>query len=298
MKSTETETPVVGKFTQSLDLVRGPQNGVEYYTRKHTKLPVAVVEEIPFHLTIDQPKVPIVRNGTMKLKVRAHRKEGYDKKITARFLWKPPGISSPSTVTFGEKDNVIEYELNANASAELGTWDVTVIADSEGGEGVMMTAAPFVSLTVEEPFVTMKLPLITAKQGEKADMLAAVDNLRDFEGQADVQLFALPAHATVPVVKIDKGTSEVTLPIQTSEKTPVGQHKNLFCTVTVLRNGEPIVHRVGMGGTFRVDPKPKEPVAKKPEPKQVVSNDTKPEKPLSRLEQLRLEAKQQTVKEN
>lgn len=297
VKNTDEKSPVEGTFTQALDLVRGPQNGVEYYTRYHDKLPVSVVEEIPYSITIDQPKSPLVRDGTKKLKIRAHRKDGYDKKITVRLLWKPPGITSPSTMTFGEKDTELEYELNANASAEINTWNINVVAESDAGKGVMMTASPFVKLSVEEPFVGMKLSMATAKQGEAIDMLAEVENLREFEGQADVQLFAVPAHATVPVVKIDKSTSDLKLPIQTTDKTPVGQHKNLFCTVTLMHNGEPVVHRVGMGGVFRVDPKPKEPVAAKPvaEEKKVVAKNEPAEKPLSRLEQLRLEAQKEAA---
>ncbi|MEM1443323.1 MAG: PPC domain-containing protein, partial [Verrucomicrobiota bacterium] len=295
VKNTDADAPVEGTFKQSLDLVRGPQNGVEYYTRLHERLPISVVQEIPYSITIDQPKSPIVRNGTKKLKIRAHRKDGYDKKITVRLLWKPPGITSPSTMTFGEKDTEIEYELNANGSAEVNTWNINVVAESDGGKGVMMTASPFVKLSVEEPFVEMKLSMATAKQGEAVDMVAEVENLREFDGQADVQLFAVPAHATAPILKIDKATTDLNFPIQTTEKTPVGQHKNLFCTVTVLRNGEPVVHRVGMGGVFRVDPKPKEPVAAKPaaEKKVVAKNEPK-EKPLSRLEQLRLEAQKES----
>ena len=295
-ESTDPDRPVVGEFKQSLDLVRGPQNGVEYYTRLHDRVPVAVVDEIPFSVTIEQPKVPLVRNGTMKLKVHAHRRDGYDKKITARLLWKPPGVTSPATVVFNEKDSTIEYELNANATAELNTWNLTILAESDDGKGLMVTATPFVKLSVEEPFVSMKLNLTTARQGEQANMLAAVTKLRDFGGEADVQLFANPAHSTVPVVKIDQATTEVNIPIQTSEKTPTGQHKNLFCTVTVMKDGQPIVHRVGMGGTLRVDPQPKEVPAAKPAEAKVVASNNKPapEKPLSRLEQLRLEAKAQS----
>ena len=295
-KSTDPDGPVVGEFKQSLDLVRGPQNGVEYYTRLHDRVPVAVVDEIPFSVTIEQPKVPLVRNGSMKLKVHAHRKDGYDKKITARLLWKPPGVTSPATVVFNEKDTTIEYELNASATAELNTWNLTVLAESDDGKGLMVTATPFVKLSVEEPFVSMKLNLTTARQGEQANMVAAVTKLRDFGGEADVQLYANPAHSTVPVVKIDQATTEVNIPIQTSEKTPVGQHKNLFCSVTIMKEGQPIVHRVGMGGTLRVDPKPKEAPAAKPAETKVVASNNKPatEKPLSRLEQLRLEAKAQS----
>ncbi|MDF1850585.1 MAG: PPC domain-containing protein [Verrucomicrobiales bacterium] len=297
VKNTDAEKPLSGTFKQPLDLVRGPQNGVEYYTRYNEDLPVAVVEELPFSITVDQPKVPIVRNGMMKLKVRAHRKEGYDKRIIVRMLWKPPGITTPASMTFGEKDTELEYELNANSSAEVNTWNIGVLAESDGGKGLMKTASPFVKLSVEEPFVNMKLSMATTKQGLPTEMVAEVENLREFGGKADVQLFGLPAHATTPVVKIDQSSEGFSFPIETSEKTPVGQHKNLFCTVTVLKEGQPIVHRVGMGGVIRVDPKPKEPVAApaKPAETKVVAKTAPKEKPLSRLEQLRLEAKKEAA---
>ena len=289
VKTTDPENPVSGQFVQAYDFVRGPQNGVEYYTRYNSELPVSVVEALPFSVTIEQPKVPIVRNGTMKLKVRAHRKDGYDKNIIVRFLWKPAGITCPSSMTFKGTETELEYELNANGSAELATWDIGVLAESDGGKGLMMTASPYAKLTVEEPFVDMKLSLATAKQTENIDLLADFEAVREFDGQADVQIFGLPAHATTDVLKATKATESLAFPIAVSEKTPVGQHKNLFCTVTVMKNGEPIVHRVGTGGTFRVDPKPKEAPKKPAEKKVVATNEAKP-KPLSRLEQLRLEA--------
>jgi len=296
VETTEREVPIRGKFVQPLDFVRGPQNGTEYYTRHHDRLPVSVVEELPFRVTIDQPKAPIVRDGTLKLKVRAHRKKGFDEKITVRFLWKPPGISSRATMAFGPKDDVIEYELNANRNAQIATWDVTVLAEANSG-GMMMTAAPFVQLSVEEPFVDMDLNMTTATQGQNVDLLANVENLRDFEGTADVQLFGLPAHAKTPVRKIDAKTSELKFPLEISEKTPVGKKKNLFCTVTVKKNGEPIVHRVARGGVLRVDPKPKEPDPKdKKKEKKVAKNESKKET-MSRLEELRLEAKKEASKE-
>ena len=296
VKTVDPKNPVSGTFIQTLDFVRGPQNGVEYYSRYHDKLPISVVEELPYSITIDQPKVPIVRNGTMKLKVHAHRKEGYDKKITVRFLWKPPGITTPATMTFNEKDTELEYEVNASATAALNTWNVNVLAESTGDGGVTMTASPFVKLTVEEPFVGMKLSMATAKQGETSSILAEVEHLRDFGGEADVQIFGLPAHSSTPALKLKKGLDSLDFAVVTTDKTPVGQHKNLFCTVVVMQNGEPISQRVGMGGVFRVDPKPKEVKAAPAEAKpKVVAKVEKKEKPLSRLEQLRLEAKKEAA---
>jgi hypothetical protein len=162
VKTVAGDAPVSGKFIQTLDLVRGPQNGVEYYTRNFAKLPVSVSEALPFAITIDQPKVPIVRNGTLKLKVRAQRKDGYDKPITVRFPWLPPGIASPATMTLDGKTSELEYELNANENAELNTWNLTLIAESDAGTGVAFTASPFIKLAVEEPFLQIKFSLATA----------------------------------------------------------------------------------------------------------------------------------------
>jgi hypothetical protein len=293
VKTAEGANPVSSKFVQTLDLVRGPQNGVPYYTRTFNKLPVAVTEAIPFSVTIDQPKVPLVRNGSMKLKIRAHRKDGYDKRITVRFPWLPPGISSPATMIFDEKATEIAYELNANENAEINKWNLTVIAESDGGKGVVYNAAPFINLSVEEPFVGVKLTMTSAKQGETVEMLAEVEHLRDYKDEGEVQLFGLPAHSAADSKRLKSGVETLAFPIVTTDKTPVGQHKGVFCTVTLMHEGEPIVHRLAMGSVFRVDPKPKE-VAAAPAPAaKPAAPAEKKEKPLSRLEQLRLEAQKE-----
>lgn len=296
VKTAEGDKPVAGKFTQALDFVRGPQNGVPYYTRYHPEVPVSVTEPLAYTITIDQPKVPIVRNGTLKLKVRAHRKDGYDKKITVRFPWLPPGIATPATMTFSEKQTELEYELNANANAEINTWNLSLLAESDDGKGKAFTASPFINLSVEEPFVNLKLSMATAKQGETVDMVAEVEQLREFPGEADVQLFGLPAHSTAAVQKLKTDLENLSFPVVTTDKTPVGQHKGVFCTVTVVKDGEPIVHRLAMGSVLRVDPLPKVAAAPAAKPAAApVAAAEKKEKPLSRLEQLRLEAQKEAA---
>jgi hypothetical protein len=296
VKNTDPAKPVSGKYEQVINFVRGNPNGTSYYASSNDKLPIAVTEKAPFRITIDQPKVPIVRDGTMKLKVRAHRDPGFEKKITARMLWRPPGISCPATMTFSEKATEIEYEVNANSSAALGDWKICILADSDAGKGVIFTSSPFINLKVEEPFVSMKLSMANVIQGENGELHCSVENLREFSGQADVQLYGLPAKTTTTVLKADKNTKELRFPVTTAPDSPIGQHKNLFCTLVFMQNGEPIQHRVGMGGVIRVDRKPKvvAQVAPKKDNKPAPAPKAappKPAKPLSRLEQLRLEAK-------
>jgi hypothetical protein len=84
------------------------------------RIPTAVTTEAPFKMDIDTPPVPIVKNGTLQLKVRATRNEGYAEKITLRFLWNPPGISGPATIDLPGDQSEITYELNVAANATVG----------------------------------------------------------------------------------------------------------------------------------------------------------------------------------
>jgi hypothetical protein len=45
-----------------------------------------VVEEVPFKVSIVEPKVPLVQNGEMNLQVVAERAEGFDEPITLKML--------------------------------------------------------------------------------------------------------------------------------------------------------------------------------------------------------------------
>ena len=105
----------------------------------------------------------------------------------------------------------------------------------------------------------------------------------------------MPPFSSTEQVEFDSNTSQIRFPISTEEKARAALTKNLFCFVRVPFSGNLITHTVGNGGQIRLDnppPKPKTapPVSKSPPPKTVA----KKEKPLSRLEQLRLAAQKAT----
>ena len=84
----------MSKFTSTVELVLG-QNNVPFWTRTVDSLAVAVTEEARFWIEIVEPKVPIVRGGSMDLKVVARRKPGFTARSRSRSSGTPPG-SPPS----------------------------------------------------------------------------------------------------------------------------------------------------------------------------------------------------------
>jgi len=137
--------------------------------------------------------------------------------------------------------------------------------------------------------LAMKIEMASAEQGKGAPVLATIEQKTKFDGPAKVQLVGLPAEAAAAEKEITAADAKVVFDVTTGPKTPPGQHKSLMCVVTVIKDGEPIVHNVGQGGILRVDaPPPADAAAKAPEPPKPTTQAA----PVSRLEKLRQEAKE------
>jgi hypothetical protein len=290
--STDANSPVRAAFRQTVDLVYR-NNEPPYHQATVNQLAVSVAEEAPFKLSVVQPKVPIVQGGSMQLKVVAERKAGFTAPINVSMLLNPPGIGSGgATIAENQTETVIPLSANNDAAVRKSKIIVIGAANIDGARWV---ASPFADLDVAAPFLTAKIEMTAAEQGKAAQVLCTLEQKTPFEGKAIAKLVGLPANATAKDAEISGGDSTVVFDVQAGEKTPVGQHKALFCQVTILKDGEPIVHNIGRGGVLRIDP----PAAAKPA--QVASaapttKPAKPEKPLSRLDKLRLEAQQATMK--
>lgn len=288
---------VPSEFSQTSELVLG-QNNNPYWIRTVDKLTVAVTEEAPYSIEIIEPKVPLVRGGTMNLKVVARRKEGFKAPIAISLPWNPPGIGSSAGVSIPEGQTEAAIPMNANGAAELKTWKVVVNGSSGGPSGPLMVSSQLANLTIAEPFLSFAFQAAAVEQGQETDLAVTVNKARDFPGEAQVTLLGLPNKATTDVKTINKDAKDLVFHIKTDKVSPAGNHANLFCQVVITQDGEPIVHSLGTGA-LRIDvpipPKPQKAaappvvVAAPPPPKPAAPAPPAPPKPLSRLEKLRLE---------
>lgn len=294
---------ISGGFENRADYVIAEPGQSLYRWRDVNRLAFAVVDELPFKLDIVEPKVPIVRNGIMQLKVVATRKEGFTKPITVELPFRPPGLGAGSAVTIPEGQNEVLYELNANANAEVKNWKIFALGQADvGGAGWVSTQlAP---LEIAAPYVDFAIERAGCEQGKEMQVLCKVTHNKEFEGAAKVRLVGFPPDKiTADELELTKDTQELVFNVKTAPDAPVGAHKNVFCQVTIIQNGEPVLHQVG-STELRID-KPIAPPAAPPmeqakpmeEAKKEAAPPAAPPKPLSRLEKLRLEAKEKAAKE-
>lgn len=284
---------VVPRYQQQIDLVYGNNNSPLYKTDVQS-LAVAVTKEAPFKLHLEQPKAPLVLGGEISLKVTAERAPDFKNPISVRFLYMPPNLGGLSTIDMpGDKSELL-FPINAQTNATPGkTWKVCVAGMSDVN-GELWVASEFVDLTIAEPFIDGSLNMTAAEQGKSTMALCKLDQKRPFAGKAVAKLMGLPANVTAEDVQITSADTQVMFPVTVGEKASPGRRDSLFCRVTIIQDGEEIVHQFARGGVLRVD-KPEVPKTASPTP--AVAQGSKPAKPaapagekvLSRLEKLRLE---------
>ncbi len=250
----------------------------------------AVTEAVPFSIELESPAVPIVKNGKLMLKMRISRRADFKSKITVKFLWKPTGISTPANIDIAPDLSEAKYELNANGDAATGTWQICVVAEADTPNGRRSVSSQFVPLVIAEPYLDFSLDLAAARIGEPSALVAKIEHLRAFQGEATAELLSLPFGVTSKPVKFTKDQAEITFPLSVAANAKPGKSTGLLCKVLVPENGKMVTHLTGQGGILRIDPAPKGELAKpaaKMKPKPEVADTKAPAKPLSRLEQLR-----------
>ena len=283
---------VPGRWMNNIEFIQGEPNNTPYVVSRQKAYAVAVVEEIPYTLDLVPPAVPIVQSGTMNLKVKAVRKEGFKAAITVRMLWSPPGITAPGTIAIPEGQSEADYQLTCNGDAPLTTWKIAVRGETDAGLGPIFCSSALTPITVAPPYFTMKMEMASAEQGKPAELFCKLEVKKPWQGKAKVNVFGLPAKTSTKEMEIGAEDKELRFPVVTAADSPVGKHQNLFCQAIIIENGMPIPHTIGQGGVLRIDPPPPAP------PPAVVAKTEAPAappppaapaapKPLSRLEQLR-----------
>ena len=147
-------------------------------------------------------------------------------------------------------------------------------------------------LEVADRLFNFEFTKTSAELGREASVLLDVEANREFAGKCELELLGLPAGTVCTQAKVEykPGTERVVFPVKIEEKARVGQHKTLVVRATVTDEKGAIRQTQGTG-ILQIDkplPAPaKKPAAESKNAKQ--ASDAKPaDKPLSRLEQLRL----------
>lgn len=230
-----------------------------YYGVDEETLALAVTNEVPVMLELHQPKVPILQNGQMAMKIAVNRKKDAEGKpifngpVQAQVLYGPPGIGTPGVVTIAEGQNEGAITISANGNAPTAKWKTCVAGTVDLGKGATWISTGLVELEVAQPFVAGTLVRTFVDQGSEGSMTLKLENKQPFEGKAKVALVGLPQGVTANEMEVTKDDKEVKFTLKAEANAQVGQHKTVFASFTLEKDGEPMMSTIASGGILRVD---------------------------------------------
>ncbi len=237
----------LGGLRQKTELVFGQPNNAPYRIAFGDRLPVAVVESAPIRIELEQPAVPIVRRGSLELRVRVERLDGFAGRVRLFLPFKPPGVGAAATAEIPADQTEGVYLLSANADAPLGEWQLAVTArpqpdKNNRGDEEMLVASGLITLRVAEPLVELAAEPMAIEQGQAGSLVWKVQKPGGFTGAAKARLLGLPAKMEAPEVDLAADAAELSFPLTVGPDAPTGPHKNVFCELRVPQGDAWIVH--------------------------------------------------------
>jgi Bacterial pre-peptidase C-terminal domain len=238
-KTVDPKLAIVGHLDQRTMLVRGNNNN-DVWGHNADRMATVLAEEIPYTIDIAPPKAPLIRNGSMDLKVVAKRAAGFTGAISLRMLYNPPGIASSGFVNIPENQTEATVPLTANGGAGLGTWKIVMTGRSgsrpergggggggnrNGGDDSLRCSTPFVDLKVEEQYFKIAFPKSAVEQGKEVTVPVKVDMLREFSGTAKAELLGLPANTSAEPVEFNKDTKELVFKVVAKKEAKPGRYR-------------------------------------------------------------------------
>lgn len=236
-------------------------NNQIYDTQQTNAMPVVITDPVPFDFKVVQPKVPIVRSGSLALPVALTRAKTFTGTVTVRTLILPAGVSA-STVRFTGKNVTGTMTFNANSRASLGSWPLVLVASSSIGGVTRTISTEILTLTVEEPWVTASVPKTKLERGATGTFELALTHTRKFEGKITAKLVRVPKGVTCTVPEVTKGMAKLPIKLEIAKDAPVGRHRYIYVQLKIQTKDGLITHNVG-SGEIRID----KPIPAEPKPK-------------------------------
>ncbi|QEL13416.1 PPC domain-containing protein [Limnoglobus roseus] len=255
------EATFVSGYRQTI-LMNGYGNNDYYMHVLIEKLALAVTEEAPFAVEVEEPKTSLVQNGEMLVNFKVKRQPGYTGPVTVLMDWKPTGINTATPVTVAGDKTEGTYLLGASRNATAGKQAVTLTAVS-GGSGRRKrnddtdrtyVASKLFSVTVAEPHVEARIPRTSIERGKTATITLKLNHLQKFDGKAKATLARLPRGVELvePTKEITSADKEVSFTLKATTEALVGNYQGVTMDLTVIENGQPVRQLSGYG-QLRID---------------------------------------------
>jgi hypothetical protein len=266
---------VTGGFVQVVDLVGGSADAL-FHAAEVDRLAVAVVDESPFTISLEEPNVALARDGTIALKVTVERRDDFDGPIDVALPFLPPWIDGPAKITVAPDQTNAVYTAHALPQAECRTWSLCAEAttghvpvrgtprDAAGGtprarrrkavDASVAVSSQLVSLCVSDSPVAGTIGTVAAEQGRNLDLVCEIKRAGRVPEEMLATLEGLPNRVSADSVAVKADDEQIRFTVKIATAAPVGTFPSLVCRLTGVIDGQEVSYCVGRPGVLRIEP--------------------------------------------
>ena len=211
---------------------------------------------------MEGPKIPLIQDGELSVKVKLHRNPGFDEPIQIVSAWNPPGVGSEPTMEIPAGASEAVYRFTAASNANPATWQTAIQARTlppnakdVAGTGQLQVSSKFFDLTVAQPYVKLVSEPVGIRRGSGAKFVWKVSPQHPFQADASAKLAGLPKGIQVagPMPVLKPNADELTFDLLADDYALLGQYKEISVELTFREAGQEIRQRTG-AGVLRIDP--------------------------------------------
>jgi len=285
-KHEDSDKNIEGGYYNFADLLRAKANLSLLKTRIAEKVPIVVTDAIPFRIEGESPGTPIVRSGLWNLKVRVIRDQGFNGPIRLTMPFLPPGIATSSGEVIPADKTEAVFRLTAHSKITPRDWRIYVQGVAGEENNWMWASTQIIPLKVEKGFVGLALGKARAAPGSESMLRCEIEAMKEFEGEARIELSGLPDNVEFTSVVFKDGQDSIGIPLKITESASPGLYQGIRAKLSVP-SGDSMVESQFGPTTLEITKADNQ----KPSSSVLADNNAELEKPLSRLEQLRADAK-------
>jgi len=254
------DRPLKGAVAQTTP-ANDQRGGYAPLFNKTRKLGFAVLEEAPFEVSVEQPRIGLARNAELDLTVNVKRKGDFAGAIYLEMDWLPAGVNKQPPLIIEAGETTGYYKLSATSKAAAGKHRLSITGrENQGGNprsgvGFHYVASPLITVEVNDPYMQIELSQTAVEQSSRGEITGTIKHLRRFTGEATAGLLRLPTGVQlVGKPKIKPGDKTVRFEIEVAEDALTGQYKGIGCDIAIEDAGQQIHQQTG-SGVLRIDQK-------------------------------------------
>jgi hypothetical protein len=182
----------------------------------------------------------------MDLKIHVDRRPGSKESLSLRVLDAlPPGVEAPTNVTVSPGHDDVVLPLSAAPNAPVGTIKLCVVGETH-------VSSDLFPVQIVEPMLRVALPALVLRPGGTTTVQCQLDQHEKFDGSAKLSLIGLPPGSTADDVQVTDSDQVAKFTIATDASAKPMKGPSAFLSVTMQKDGEPIVYNLDRGTMVRV----------------------------------------------